>query len=140
MIHDLLDTAKGFADGIAITIATYIISPPGQKVRNTVIIGSLHAVLHGTACSYHHANEQKSHNKILNRDPNWDPILDGKRKEPSRPVRIAMPPQHQAPKVAIGSVIRPVSTNHHVLGRPMSGIWGGFGGPFAGNKPRHVLY
>jgi hypothetical protein len=38
-------------DGIAVTIATYILSPAKDKMRNTIIVGGLHGALHNYACS-----------------------------------------------------------------------------------------
>lgn len=41
-----------YIDGYAVALATYLLSPPAEKIRNTIIIGGLHMVLHDTACSY----------------------------------------------------------------------------------------
>lgn len=40
----------GYADGIAVMAATYAMSPPQDKIRNTVVIGIVHGALHGFAC------------------------------------------------------------------------------------------
>ena len=37
-------------DGVAVSIATYILSPPKDKIRNTVIIGVTHYIIHEMIC------------------------------------------------------------------------------------------
>ncbi len=50
-------------DGIVITIATYILSPPKDKMRNTLIIGGLHGSLHNYACSLRCDNSHMNKSK-----------------------------------------------------------------------------
>ena len=37
-------------DGVAITLLTYMLSPREDKIRNSVIIGGVHGVLHYYTC------------------------------------------------------------------------------------------
>ncbi len=37
-------------DGIAVGIATYMISPQTDKIKNTLIIGAIHGILHYETC------------------------------------------------------------------------------------------
>lgn len=49
----------GYMDGIAVTFATYVLSPPADKIRNSVIIGVIHAVLHPWACDKLHETKER---------------------------------------------------------------------------------
>lgn len=40
---------EGYADGIVISIAVYFLSPEGDKLRNVLVIGGLHGLLHDYA-------------------------------------------------------------------------------------------
>ncbi len=40
-------------DGVVINILTFILSPPEDKIKNSVIIGGAHYLLHNTICRIH---------------------------------------------------------------------------------------
>ena len=54
-----MDMAKGYMDGIVVTGLVYVLSPPADKIRNAVIIGVAHGLLHPMACDYLHKTEGK---------------------------------------------------------------------------------
>jgi type III secretory pathway component EscR len=56
-------------DGVAIAIATYILSPTEQKIKNTFIVGTIHWILHSNIVktikeNCQHATQQRIKNPI----------------------------------------------------------------------------
>ena len=49
----------GYLDGWVIAALTYYLSPPEDKLRNTLIIGAAHGILHHYACDFMHMYESK---------------------------------------------------------------------------------
>jgi hypothetical protein len=47
-------------DGLAVTIASFILSPDETRIRNTIIIAGLHGVLHPYEVT-HHVEHQDNH-------------------------------------------------------------------------------
>lgn len=48
-------------DGAVITLATVFLSPPGYRIRNTVVIGGLHGL-------FHHFAHEREHGKYKNQE------------------------------------------------------------------------
>ena len=40
-------------DGVVITILTFVLSPSEDKIKNSVMIGGAHYLLHNTICRIH---------------------------------------------------------------------------------------
>ena len=52
-INDALADATGGLvplDGLVITSAVWFLSPPGDRLRNTLIVGGLHGFIHNAIC------------------------------------------------------------------------------------------
>lgn len=48
-MFDLMSALHSYSDGIAVTLAVYFLSPPADAVRNALVVGGIHGVLHGYA-------------------------------------------------------------------------------------------
>lgn len=55
-----------YFDGIAVSILVYLLSPDTDKLRNVLVIGGLHMLLHDTACKYKNEKQQLFLNSMSN--------------------------------------------------------------------------
>lgn len=60
-------------DGLFITVATFLLSPPETRLRNAAIVGGVHWALHSSECNYTHLGvkvvEKVSRRDVYNGPP-----------------------------------------------------------------------
>ena len=140
MMSTVMNSMWGYIDGIAVIGTVYVLSPSGSKLKNSIIVGLVHGVLHGTAANNLVANEKLHTRRQMDESDDFDPILDKPQAaKPAAPVRLPVVPnrnlvhnqpgseRHESGKPTVQLHAPPL--NQHSFRTP-----GIFGLPFGGRK------
>ena len=85
----VMNSMWGYIDGIGVMVTTYILSPAGSKVKNTLVVGLVHGVLHGTAANNLVSNEKQNTRKLIDQSDDYDEILSKPQgSKPAAPLHI----------------------------------------------------